>query len=293
MMTNELVSVVVTTCNREVGVLKEAIDSVIEQTYKNIEILVVNDSPFYEDRNKIDQLAEEYGNRVNYIVNEKTSGANYARNKGAENAKGIYLSFLDDDDKWDRTRVEKMVEGLKNGADLVYSDMIIFNDKITRRSVRKTSNEPLKELLKGNYFGGFSNVMLRKEIFETAGRLDISLMSYQDIDLWLRIAEIGKVAYIDKPLTYYRESTNSISLNEEKKLNGLLVYLEKYEDLYNKFPECKKVKLETEMVNFLKNGWFNSAKKLMHMLKSYESKFALYRKFIKGIMKYAVMKILY
>lgn len=290
-MTSEMVSVVITTCNRQVEILKEAIDSVIEQTYQNIEICLVNDGPFYEDRLKVDQLVKKYGKKLKYIVNEKPSGANYARNRGAEESKGVYLSFLDDDDIWEKTRVQDMVECLRNGADVIYSDMIIFNEKFSRHSVRKESKEPLKELLKANYFGGFSNVMLRKEIFEKVGRLDESLLSYQDIDLWIRVAEVGEIAYINKPLTYYRESINSISLNEEKKLNGLLAYLDKYEALYNQFPECKKIKLETEMVNFLKNGWFGSAKKVKGMLRVYENKFVLYGKYLKGILKNIMMKV--
>ena len=97
-----LISCIITTYNRPIEVLKRAIDSVINQTYSNIELLVVNDYPEnIELSNNIYKLIKSYNNKsIKYIVLEKNSGACFARNRGANESKGEFLAFLDDDDEW-------------------------------------------------------------------------------------------------------------------------------------------------------------------------------------------------
>lgn len=254
---NKIVSVIITTHNRNENILKQAIDSVLNQTYPYVELIVVNDAPNYERRAEIDSLIKRYGNRVTYIINEKGGGANVSRNIGASVAKGTYLSFLDDDDYWDLDRLNEVVKELELGFDVVYHDIIIFSPKENRRIYRYPIQEEkmLERILYSNDWGGFSSVTMRKNKFDEAGRLDPSAKSQQDTDLWIRLAQTCKVSYINKPLTFYRDSPDSISANEQKKLDGLYQLFNKYDSLYNKFPKSKYQKMQDELVLFVKNGW--------------------------------------
>ena len=94
-MQKGLVSVIITTCKREPKMLKRAIDSVINQTYKKIEIIVVDDSPSdYELREQVEELVLSYGT-IKYIKNSKNIGAALSRNVGIEASEGEFIAFLD------------------------------------------------------------------------------------------------------------------------------------------------------------------------------------------------------
>ena len=264
-----LVSVVITTHERKASILKEAIESVLNQTYTDIELIVVNDAPDYLDREKIDSLVKEYNTKVNYIINYEGGGANASRNLGALKAKGEFISFLDDDDYWRIDRIEKVVNALNDGYDVVYHDIIIFDEKRERRLNRFAIAEDklLECILCSNDWGGFSSVTIRKAAFDDVGKLDVSVKSQQDTDLWIRLAQKYRAVYINEPLTFYRLSDDAISVNEKKKIEGLYHLLEKYNDLYKRYPECEKIKLKDEMILFLKNGWTEGSKQLYKELK--------------------------
>ena len=270
----ELFSVVITTCNRQVNILKEAIDSVINQSYSNIEIIIVNDSPNNPNNSYIKRMVSSYGNKVQYFVNKKQMGANYSRNFGAKVSKGQYLSFLDDDDYWDENRIEKFWHVFQKHYDLVFSDFIIFCKKKTRYSKRinPKHSETLKTMLSTNFLGGFSNVAFTRSCFIKAGMLDESMPSYQDQDLFIRMIQHGKIGYINEPLSYYRITEGSISLNPINKINGLKMFLEKYSDFYNMYPESKKTRLENELVYSIKQGWISNKNEIKSILLHYDSR---------------------
>ena len=91
------VSVIITTCKRDPQMVKEAIDSVIKQTYHNFEIIVVNDAPNFDKRRELENLLSSYGSNItSYIINDTQKGANYSRNLGVHNSTGDIISFLDD-----------------------------------------------------------------------------------------------------------------------------------------------------------------------------------------------------
>lgn len=286
------ISVVITTCNRDKHILKETIDSVINQTYKNYEIIVVNDSPTYQFRKEIDELVESYGNRIVYRINEKPYGANYARNLGASIAKGEYISFLDDDDYWAIERLEKVKRKFEEGVDIVYSDFYIFSEKkrnYTRRELSDGMNT-VETMLYDNFLGGFSNVSIRKSLFDSVGGLDNSLTSYQDQDLFMRLLQKGKVGYIPEALSYYRISPNSISLNAEKKMKGLQAFLENYKDLFEIYPHSKRLRLESELVYAEKQGWYKNANLIATYLKESDSDLRILLLRFTGRLKFFLIK---
>lgn len=287
-------SVIITTCNREPHIVKEALDSIINQTYKDIEIIVVNDSPSYCKRNQLENIIAAYGDRIKYVVNEMQRGANYSRNYGESLSKGKYISFLDDDDFWDSTRVEKVMREFETGKDIVYSDFYIFSNKSKKYSKRRfpDSDDIVKEMLAFNFMGGFSNVSIRKSLFTKVGRLDESLPAYQDQDLFIRLLKDGKLGYISEPLSYYRITQDSISLNGEKKLNGLLVFLSNYGELFAKYPSSEQRRLESDLMYSEKQGWSNNSKIIIAKLRKYDSPIKIMKIRVKGRLKYFAVKVL-
>ena len=107
------VSVIITTKNRK-DLLKRAIESVKKQTYKNIELIVINDG----STDGTNEMLEKMKVKTIYIEPNKSKGGNYARNLGVINTDGEYIAFLDDDDEWMPTKIEKQVDILKKYTSL-------------------------------------------------------------------------------------------------------------------------------------------------------------------------------
>ena len=115
------VSIVIPTYNRT-ELLKESIESVINQDYTNIEIIVIDDC---SEIDTYSYLKENFGDRIVFYRNKINSGGAYSRNKGVELASGEFISFLDSDDTIDKSKISKLVnEALKSNADFVYSGWV-------------------------------------------------------------------------------------------------------------------------------------------------------------------------
>ena len=124
------VTVIIPTYKRTVDFLSRAVKSVINQTYPNVEIIVIDDSPSnYEMRNSIKEYMDTVVNDdIKYFQNEKNMGGSLARNRGIELATGEYISFLDDDDEYMPEKIEKQVKFMIcSGKDLSFSNMIMYS----------------------------------------------------------------------------------------------------------------------------------------------------------------------
>ena len=139
-----MISCVITTYKREPEVLKKAVDSILSQSYKDIEIIVVNDAP--EDSelsNRLYKMLSEYDFPINYIVHESNKGACEARNTGIKNSNGEYIAFLDDDDEWEKEKLEKQLKKiLSDHSALVYCDYY-YIDKNGKMNIRKSDKQNL------------------------------------------------------------------------------------------------------------------------------------------------------
>lgn len=295
-MEEKLVSVIITTYKRKPSILKRALDSVVNQTYKNIEIIVINDAPEYDERINIDKLINMYreNNNIRYIVNSHNLGGNAARNVGIKVAKGEYIAFLDDDDEFLPEKISKCSHEFNNDVGIVYSDMYIVGENGKKRLLkRKTVNfeDQLKEILAGNYIGGFSNVIIKKEFLTNNNLLDETLSSYQDVDLWIRLATISRFIRIKEPLIKYYITDDSVSLNYEKKILGLRNFMVKHSELYNQYPNSKNIKIDSEIMNFCKNGWLSPA--IFYYKEIYQGidRWIHVKAIFKGILKYFVIRI--
>lgn len=222
----ELVTVIVTTHKRKPDLVMRAIKSVCSQTYSNLEIFVVDDSPKdYEYRDKVAESVKLLGDkRIIYIQNDENIGACASRNRAIKKASGKYIMYVDDDDEICSNNIElKISKFIDSNIGLVYSDCYHL-DEVSKQKVEsdqeKHNGKVFDSLILSNYVGAFP--LIRKECFLTCGYFDDQMQSAQDYDMWLRIAQKWEIDYVDEPLAIVHiHQGERISTNALKKINGL------------------------------------------------------------------------
>lgn len=227
-----LVTAVVTTYNRSVDIVNRALTSIVKQTYSNLEIILVNDSP--ENRELAGQLAQlcaSYVRPVQYLAMPQNAGANPARNYGASRAKGQFIAFLDDDDEWFACKVEKQIQAFDHEkVGIVYCNTMIHSEKTHDVTMHYQKEMPegnvFAQLFGSNIIGSTSFPMIRKKAFDEVGGFNEKMPALQDMELWLRIAQRYDAKYIAEPLgAYYFYAGERISSHPERRTNG-------YEQIY-------------------------------------------------------------
>lgn len=269
MSTNKevLVSAVIITYKRPIEILKRAVVSALNQTYRKMEVIVVNDCP--EDQSLVEnirKMLEELGDdRVKYVVHQKNSGACKARNTGILAAKGEIIALLDDDDEWLPEKIEFQLEGFSTEKiGMVYSPFYNITDSLPGElAVRGTKSGKLaQELLWTNCIGGSSMSIIRREVFDKVGLFDENLLSSQDYDMWLRIAQEYDIQCVNKPLTRRFLLEESITKNFEKQKQGFYLFSEKHIELYKKNPQAYNYRLNRRVNKWIEQGHFKDAWKL-------------------------------
>ncbi|UYZ21794.1 glycosyltransferase family 2 protein [Mesobacillus jeotgali] len=232
-----LVSCIITTHKRPVEILKRSILSVINQTYNNLEIIIVNDYPEdYDLQISISKMINSFKDkRISYIVHEKNSGAPKARNTGINHSKGEYVAFLDDDDEWLPDKIDKQLKLFDDDqVGLVYCEHYRVEKNRTIRIVpHDYCKDARNKIFIYNFIGGTSFPLMRKKAIIEAGMFDINCKSSQDTDMWIRIIEKYKIKYCKEPLVKYHVSEEAISTDITKIKDGYLYQLEKYRDIYD------------------------------------------------------------
>ena len=215
----------------------ESISSVLNQTYKNLEILIVYDDP-NKDEIEFIKTCVKNDLRVKIIINNENRGAAYARNKAITLAQGEYLAFLDCDDYWENNKIELQLSFmLKHGHDFSHTtyQIVNYNGKIigiiVARSILKYN-----ELLKSCDIG-LSSVILRRKLLDEMKFPE--LKTKEDFVLWLGLVKksVGLIG-LNKPLMFWRRTPNSLSSSVLQKLkDAFKVYhiYEKKNFLYSVF----------------------------------------------------------
>ena len=234
-----LVTAVISTYKREPEIVVRAAKSVLNQTYRNLELIVVNDYP--EDEHLVAQLAaalDKLGDsRVKYVCHLKNSGACAARNTGINHGCGEYVALLDDDDEWMPEKIETMLNAFEPETGLVYSSFYLGtpeNGKIVTRGNK--SGDIKRDMFCKNLVSGTSMPMIRRKCFDECGMFDVNLLSSQDYDMWMRITIKYPVVYIDKPLTIRHFSDDCITTNTSKRKQGWDYFTNKYIKYYEADP---------------------------------------------------------
>lgn len=260
-MEDSLISVIITTYKREEDVVKRAVDSVLNQTYNNIEIIIVDDSPDdYERRKNVENMIISLkDSRIKYIKHDVNLGACAARNTGIKESKGMYIAFLDDDDEWLPTKLEKQISLIsKPNIGLVYCKQIIYNETFGKTYLdnhKRYKGQVFDKLLRDNFIGSTSFALIRRECFDTCGLFNVNLKSAQDYDMWLRIAKSYSIDYVDEPLVIYHVHKNErISSNPLNKIQGLEMINSLYREDINKNRGTKSIRIFKLVPHYMLTG---------------------------------------
>lgn len=203
-----LVSVVIPTYNR-IQYLREAVDSVLNQTFANLEIIIVDDGSKDETSDYVGTLARRH-NRIVFVRLEHTGVIAVVRNAGLRRARGTHVAFLDSDDLWRSDKTEKQLRAMQEyEADWVCSNAYVFEAE--PRSAKTLLHAP-RNFRSGNvtqriilkYFVVSSSVMVRRDVIKSAGFFDETLQRCEDHEYFLRVSTTHKLAAMSEPLVYYR-----------------------------------------------------------------------------------------
>jgi glycosyltransferase involved in cell wall biosynthesis len=220
------VSVIIPAYNAEKTV-RESIQSVLEQTFKNLEVIVVNDGSTDRTLEIVSSLKDS---RIT-IISSKNSGPSAARNLGIKYACGQYVSFLDSDDLWLPSKLEDQLNILKtsNEAKVVYSWVDNIDEGGFRLGVgsRSTiSGDAYPYLLVSNFIRNGSNILTERSCLNETGFFNVNLRGPEDRDMWLRLASKYKFVVCPKVHILYRQSPNSLSSNVENQAENAYRMLE-------------------------------------------------------------------
>jgi len=211
-----LISVIIPTFNC-CSTLRSAIESALSQTYKNIEVIVIDDG----SSDETPLIITSYINSIIYIKQEN-EGVAKARNVGVRYSNGEWIAFLDADDIWDENKLEYQFSKMSDeGKSWSYTDTRFLggvnSGRLDSEFTKKHTGSVFDELLTNNFIST-STVLLNKSTFHNAGGFDTTLPAIEDWELWVRISSKNPISYVDQPLTTYRIHKKSTSRNTRKVL---------------------------------------------------------------------------
>ena len=217
--------------------LDRALATVQAQTCTDWELIVVDDNdPSHPDRHRTQDrlLAHAADHRIRTVLHASNRGGAAARNTGIRAARGEWIAFLDDDDEWDPTKLERQLVIAESAADdvaVVYCRIRARHAATGRVSVYRSEPEKCntRDLLERNHIGGTSCVMVRADALREVGMFDETLASRQDIDLYVRLAGAHGFAFVDAPLvTMHLHHAPRISTSVSAKLKGHRRFFDKH-----------------------------------------------------------------
>lgn len=254
-----LVSIVIPVYNGS-NYLAEAIDSALEQTYSNVEILVINDGS--NDFGETRKIASSYGNKIRYF--EKVNGGvSTALNLGIQEMKGEYFSWLSHDDKYFPEKIENQINFLKENKTknvLLYSDIEYIDKDSKFISVNKFPHYSPEEFRPAFIINGLVHgctLLIPKMCFEDCGVFNTSLRTTQDYELWFRFSTKFDFIHLPNVSVYSRIHDNQDTI----KLNDIV--FEERDNLHNNFIlNIREEEIKLFSKNNISNYYIEFAKKM-------------------------------
>ena len=208
-----LISVVIPVYNGEKTIL-ETIESVLNQTFQDFELIVIDDGSTDQTAEIINRIQDS---RIK-IFSYSNAGLSASRNRGIAKARGEYISFIDADDLWTADKLESQLKALQENpqAAVAYSwtDCIDESGKFLRRGgYISVTDHVYEKLLLVDFVEGGSNALIRKHVFAEVGGFDESFNAVEDWDMWLRLASRYRFVTVASRQILYRQSANSMSTN--------------------------------------------------------------------------------
>jgi glycosyltransferase involved in cell wall biosynthesis len=234
-----LVSVIMPAYNAERFVAR-TVESVLSQTYRNLQILVINDGSTDGTVDIVESFARK-DSRIR-VLHQPNLGAPAARNHGIKESKGEYIALIDADDIWHIEKIQAQVEFFQRSSPsvgLVYSWSVIIDEKDNPLTgiTHEYSGDVLAELLYSNFVGNGSSAMIRRSCFQEVGDFNLCLRGGQDWDMYLRFAERFQFQVIPKYHVAYRRVLNSISSDYENQARCMAAVVGNFEAAHPGIPK--------------------------------------------------------
>ena len=212
---NELVSIIMPSYNTA-PFIKETIESVLGQSYTNWELIIVDDC----STDNTDEIVNGYlsDNRIRYIKNAKNSGAAVSRNRALREAKGKWIAFLDSDDLWEPTKLEKQISFMQEkGSSFSYTNYIEIDENSAPNGKKVSGPKKITELGMYSYcWPGCLTVMYDAD---KVGLIQIEdIKKNNDYAMWLKVCKKADCYLLDETLARYRKRSGSISNHGYAKL---------------------------------------------------------------------------
>nr|WP_294895784.1 glycosyltransferase [uncultured Pedobacter sp.] len=259
-----MISVIIPCYNAQ-SWIRDCLLSVLNQTYIDFEILVIDDGSTDNSAEIIKSIADQ---RIHYYY-KTNGGLSSARNYGLKIAKGKWIAFLDADDLWIPNKLQKKMT-ISENADIIYSDYHIIDKNA---QLIKTFNKIhpqrykynfKKQILLGNIISGGSAIILRKEVIEEIGEFNTALKVGEDWDYWARAIWANyRIIYIDEKLTYVRQHEESMQKITGKNIwnNSVEIILKSFL-LYNGISNKEKSYVYKKLTTVAYGANYNTKKYL-------------------------------
>tara|TARA_B100000401_G_scaffold145665_1_gene96750 strand:- start:47 stop:799 length:753 start_codon:yes stop_codon:yes gene_type:complete len=205
---------------------KKTFISAVNQSYKNIEIIIIYDDNSKSELKFIKKIVQNKKN-TKVLVNSKNIGAGLSRNRGIKKSKGEYLAFLDADDLWKKNKLQKQIRFMNtNKIDASFTGYQIMDEKNNIFGSRISKKKISYNNLIYSCDIGLSTVVIRKQKLINLNCYFPSLKTKEDYLLWLKLSKKGLIFYgISNTLSYWKKTTNSLSSNVLQKMSdGFKVY---------------------------------------------------------------------
>jgi len=228
----KLISVIMPTYNR-VDYLPLAIDSVLNQTYRNLELLIIDDGSTDATR----ELINSYNDDRIFYSYQHNQGQSVARKSGLNNARGQFICFLDSDDLMKPGKLERQLQLMEANPDyhVIYGENEIIDEKgqvqTQARSIRRYSGNIMKELLAFNFIE-FETAMIRRVCFDEMGGPNVNTRVADDYELFLKFSTRYKFLYVPEIFAQYRVMASQISSNKDKRFQSNFTILSNFFKLY-------------------------------------------------------------
>ena len=235
-MNENLVSIIIPYYKKKEYILK-TINSILNQSYTQFEIIIIYDDENLSDLNYLDKLFKSE-KKIRIIKNSRNIGAGFSRNKGIENAKGDFIAFIDADDIWKKNKLENQINFMiKEKLEFSHTsyEIIDKNDKVLGKRISRNFIK-VDDLIKSCDIG-LSTVILRKKIIDDQTKFP-NLKTKEDFVLWIKILQKNIfITSLNETLTSWRKIDNSLSSSTIQKLSDAFkVY--NYYMKFNFFKSC-------------------------------------------------------
>lgn len=252
-MKNPIISIIIPTYNREKLIIK-ALNSIFNQTFQDFEILIIDDASTDNTRNVVENLKNQ---KIRYYRLDKNGGQCVARNYGIKRASGKYIAFLDSDDEWLPEKLGSQLKCFEEGPDNMGA---VYGQSYQRFELSGTTAFKDGPYYRGNIYDKFSQgfcpptpslFLVRKDVLEKVNYFDEQLITFVDLDLWLRISREYLFDFVEHPIIIkYEQIGDQYVNNFMKRYNGYRLFLKKWKDeIVSKNGSKGFMKLRTHLAN--------------------------------------------